>query len=56
MIREGERKRIQNLKNEIDDIKEYLSSDYCKQCLKMYGKLQDLESELKDLEKDERNR
>jgi hypothetical protein len=47
--------RIWNLKNEIHEIKEYIISDYCQQCSKMYAKLYNLESELKVLQ-DERDR
>jgi len=47
--------KIWNLKNQIHEIKEYIISDYCDQCSKMYAKLYNLEAELKALE-DERNR
>jgi hypothetical protein len=47
--------RIWNLKNEIHEVKEYVISDYCEQCAKMYAKLYNLESELKVLQ-DERDR
>jgi hypothetical protein len=47
--------RIWNLKNEIHEVKEYIISDYCQQCSKIYAKLYNLESELKVLQ-DERDR
>lgn len=47
--------RIWNLKNEIHEVREYVISDYCEQCARMYAKLYNLQSELKALE-DERDR
>lgn len=47
--------RIWTLKNEIHETREYISSDYCVQCSKMYAKLYNLEQELAELQ-NERDR
>lgn len=47
--------KIWTIKNKIADIKEYISSDFCTNCVTMYKQRAVLEKELKELE-DERNR
>lgn len=47
--------RIWNLKNQIHEAKDYLSSDFCVQCSRVYATLHNLEQELLDLE-NERDR
>jgi hypothetical protein len=47
--------RIWNLKNEIHEVKDYIISDYCQQCSKMYAKLYNLQQDLLELE-NERDR
>jgi patatin-like phospholipase/acyl hydrolase len=42
--------KIINLKEEIWEIKQYISSDICKRCSDMYDKLYILEKELEKLE------
>jgi hypothetical protein len=47
--------KIKKIKDKIADIREYISSDFCTNCIEMYNQRKILEQELKDLE-DERNR
>jgi hypothetical protein len=47
--------KIWEIKNKIADIREYISSDFCTNCVTMYKQREVLEKELKELE-DERNR
>ena len=47
--------RIWNLKNQIHEAKDYLVSDYCTKCSKIYATIHNLEQELLELE-NERNR
>jgi hypothetical protein len=47
--------KIWEIKNKIADIREYISSDFCNNCVTMYKKREILEKELRALE-DERNR
>ena len=47
--------KIWTIKNKIADIREYISSDFCTNCVIMYKQREVLEKELKELE-DERNR
>jgi len=47
--------KIWEIKNKIADIREYISSDFCNNCVEMYKQREILEKELKELE-DERNR
>ena len=47
--------QIWNLKNQIHEAKDYLVSDYCTQCSKIYATIHNLEQELLELE-NERNR
>ena len=47
--------KIWEIKNKIADIREYISSDFCKNCVTMYKQQEVLEKQLKELE-DERNR
>jgi len=41
---------IRNLKDKIADIRDYISSDFCKSCLKYYKEIEVLEQRLKELE------
>jgi hypothetical protein len=43
--------RIFDLRNQIYEIKDYISSDFCKKCSDMYTKMFVLEQELKGLQK-----
>jgi hypothetical protein len=47
--------KIRNLKDKIADCRDYISSDFCTQCVSTYREIHRLEAILKDLE-DERNR
>lgn len=47
--------KIWEIKNKIADIREYISSDFCTNCIEMYKQREILEKQLKELE-DERNR
>jgi len=47
--------QIRNLKDKIADIRDYISSDFCNNCVEMYKQREILEKELRALE-DERNR
>ena len=47
--------QIWNLKNQIHEVRDYLSSDYCMQCARMYANLHNLEQELIELQ-NERDR
>jgi hypothetical protein len=47
--------KIWEIKNKIADIREYISSDFCTNCIEMYKRREVLEQQLKDLE-NERNR
>lgn len=47
--------KIWEIKNQIADIREYISSDFCNNCVEMYRQKHILEQQLKDLE-DECNR
>lgn len=47
--------KIRNLKDKIADVRDYISSDFCTNCIEMYNQRHILEQQLKDLE-DERNR
>ena len=47
--------QIWNLKNQIHEARDYLSSDYCVQCARTYANLHNLEQELIELQ-NERDR
>lgn len=47
--------KIWEIKNKIADVREYISSDFCTNCIEMYKQRELLEKQLKELE-DERNR
>jgi hypothetical protein len=47
--------KIWEIKNKIADIREYIGSDFCTNCVEMYKQREILEQQLKDLE-NERNR
>lgn len=47
--------KIWEIKNKIADVKEYIVSDFCTNCVEMYKQRELLEQQLKDLE-NERNR
>ena len=47
--------RIREIKDEIADTRDYISSDFCVNCINMYDKIRILEQALADLE-NERNR
>lgn len=42
--------KIWEIKSKIADITEYISSDFCTNCVAMYKKREQLEKQLKDLE------
>jgi hypothetical protein len=42
--------KIWEIKNKIDDIREYISSDFCTNCIDMYRQRQLCENQLKELE------
>jgi hypothetical protein len=43
-------KKIENLKDEIHHLREYLLSDCCRQCLEIVSKIEEHEKELYQLE------
>lgn len=47
--------QIRDLKDKIADIRDYISSDFCTNCIEMYKQREILEQKLKELE-NERNR
>ena len=47
--------KIKEIKDEIADTREYISSDFCTNCINMYDKIKVLEQALVELE-NERNR
>jgi hypothetical protein len=47
--------KIIKIKDRISDCREYISSDFCTQCIEIYKEIHSLEQTLKILE-DERNR
>lgn len=47
--------KIWAIKNKIADVREYISSDFCTNCITMYNELKILEQQLRDLE-NERHR
>ena len=55
MLNQSLEEKIRNLKDKIADIREYISSDFCTNCIDMYKKRTLLELELEQLE-NERNR
>jgi hypothetical protein len=55
MLNQSLEERIRKLKDKIADIREYTSSDFCKNCVEMYKQRSLLEIELEQLE-NERNR
>jgi hypothetical protein len=55
MLNQNLDEKIKNLKDKIADIREYISSDFCTNCVDMYKKRNILELELEQLE-NERNR
>lgn len=46
--------RIWKIKSKIADVREYISSDFCCNCIDMYNQIAILEQQLKELE-NERN-
>jgi len=46
--------KIRRIKDRISDCQDYISSDFCTQCVEMYREIHSLEQELKILE-NERN-
>lgn len=50
MRNESLEERIRNLKDKIADIRDYISSDFCTNCIEMYKQREVLEQQLKDLE------
>lgn len=55
MLNQNLDEKIKNLKDKIADIREYISSDFCTNCIDMYKQRTLLELELEQLE-NERNR
>ena len=47
--------QIKDLKDKIADVREYIGSDFCTNCVEMYKQREILEKELRALD-DERNR
>ncbi len=42
--------KIRELKEKINECKDYISSDFCKNCVEMYKKIELYEQQIKDLE------
>ena len=55
MQKENLEETIRNLKDKIADIRDYISSDFCTNCIEMYKQREILEQKLKELE-NERDR
>lgn len=47
--------KIWTIKNKIADIKEYISSDFCNNCVEMYKQKKILEQELENLQKNDKD-
>lgn len=45
-----QRNEIKEIKEKIDELMDYISSDFCKSCLKYYKEIAVLEQRLKELE------
>ncbi len=45
--------KIRELKEKIADLKEYISSDFCKNCVSIYNEINKYEQEIKSLENDQ---
>lgn len=43
---------IRKIKDKIADIRDYISSDFCKSCQKYYKEIEVLEKQLKELEQE----
>lgn len=54
MINLSLEEKIQKLKDRIADSREYISSDFCTNCINIYKQIEDLQKQLNDLE-NERN-
>ena len=44
--------KIWEIKNKIADVREYISSDFCNNCIEMYKQREVLEQQLKKLEQE----
>lgn len=55
MYEKNVEEKIKEIKDEIADTREYISSDFCTNCISMYDKIKVLERALVELE-NERNR
>jgi uncharacterized protein Yka (UPF0111/DUF47 family) len=42
--------KIKDLKEKIHECRDYISSDFCKNCVDMYKKIEAYEKQIKDLE------
>jgi hypothetical protein len=42
--------KIQKIKDQIADARDYISSDFCNECISMYARIKELEEQLKILE------
>ena len=50
MLNESLDERIKKLKDKIADHRDYISSDFCTQCIHTYNQIHILEQQLKELE------
>lgn len=50
MNNQPNQKKIRDLKEKISECKDYISSDFCRNCVDMYKKIELYEQELKDLQ------
>lgn len=45
--------KIRELKEKINECRDYISSDFCQNCMSMYAKIEQYEQQIRDLEKEE---
>jgi len=50
MTNQNLNEKIRDLKEKIHECKDYISSDFCRNCVDMYKKIEQYEQEIKDLE------
>jgi hypothetical protein len=49
-LEQTKEEKIQKIKDKIADARDYISSDFCTECVLMYNRIKELETELRSLE------
>lgn len=52
MEKRTKEERIKKLQDQIAECRDYISSDFCYQCMDMYEKIKEYEKQLNDLQKE----